>query len=259
MTDTAPPAGLKPSTTGGSPVNDRTDLSGRVALVTGGAGGIGSAVCAALAAAGARVFSADRDGLAAPAGAVPVACDVTSSAAVRAAINSVVALGGRLDIVVHCAGITRDALLAKMTDEEWDTVVRTNLDSAFYLLRGSAAALRASGGTSVVLVSSINAERGKAGQANYAASKAGLNALGKTAAREWGRFGIRVNVVEPGWIETPMTASLPADLRERALRETVLGRLGRPDDVAGVVLFLCSDLGRHVTGQVLRVDGGQLL
>jgi acetoacetyl-CoA reductase/3-oxoacyl-[acyl-carrier protein] reductase len=111
----------------------------------------------------------------------------------------------------------------------------------------------------VVLVSSINGERGKAGQANYAASKGGLNALARTAARELGRFGIRVNAVAPGWIETPMTAGLPAELRERALAETALGRLGRPEDVAGAVLYLCSELGRQVTGQVLRVDGGQLI
>jgi len=240
-------------------LSDRIDLAGRVALIAGGAGGIGSAVCATLGSAGARVFSVDRAGLQVPPGAVAIACDVTRSAEVTAAVSDVVAQAGRLDIVVHCAGIARDALLAKMADEEWDAVVRTNLDSAFYLLRASVSALRTSGGGAVVLVSSINAERGKVGQANYAASKAGLNALGKTAAREWGRFGIRVNVVEPGWIETPMTAALPAELRQRALGETALGRLGRPDDVAGVVLFLCSDLGRHVTGQVVRVDGGQLM
>jgi len=160
---------------------------------------------------------------------------------------------------VHCAGGTRDALLSKMTDEEWRTVLSTNLDSAFFLLRSAAPALRRAGGGAVVLVSSINAERGKAGQANYAASKAGLHALARTAARELGRYGIRVNAVAPGWIDTPMTAGLSTELRERALGETVLGRLGRPEDVAGVVLFLCSGLARHVTGQVLRVDGGQLI
>ena len=110
-----------------------------------------------------------------------------------------------------------------------------------------------------MLLSSINGERGKAGQSNYAASKAGLNALARTAARELGRFHIRVNAVAPGWIETPMTAKLGNELRQRALEETALGRLGQPDDVAGVVQFLCCDLSRHVTGQVLRVDGGQLI
>jgi 3-oxoacyl-[acyl-carrier protein] reductase len=110
----------------------------------------------------------------------------------------------------------------------------------------------------VVLIASINAERGKFGQANYVASKAGLIGLGKTAALELGRFGVRVNCVAPGWIETPMTAAVPEPFRTRALDETALGRLGQPDDVARVVLFLCCDLSRHVTGQVLRVDGGQL-
>jgi NAD(P)-dependent dehydrogenase (short-subunit alcohol dehydrogenase family) len=108
-------------------------------------------------------------------------------------------------------------------------------------------------------VSSINGERGKAGQANYSASKGGLNALGRTAARELGRFGIRVNVVAPGWIESPMTSALSAELQQRALAETALGRLGQPEDVASAVLYLCSEQARHVTGQVLRVDGGQLI
>ena len=161
--------------------------------------------------------------------------------------------------MVHCAGITRDGVLWKLSSDDWRAVMAANLDSAFYLLHAAVPALRAAGGGAVVLVSSINGERGKAGQANYAASKAGLNALARTAARELGRFGIRVNAVAPGWVETPMTAALPEELRQRALAETALGRLGRPEDVAGAVLFLCSDLARHVTGQVLRVDGGQLI
>jgi NAD(P)-dependent dehydrogenase (short-subunit alcohol dehydrogenase family) len=230
-----------------------------VALVTGGGGGIGSAVGALLLDAGARVCSADLAGRHGPDGAVSLACDVTRAADVDAAVAAAEREGGRLDCVVHCAGGTRDALLSKMTDEEWRTVLSTNLDSAFFLLRSAAPALRRAGGGAVVLVSSINAERGKAGQANYAASKAGLHALARTAARELGRYGIRVNAVAPGWIDTPMTAGLSTELRERALGETVLGRLGRPEDVAGVVLFLCSGLARHVTGQVLRVDGGQLI
>jgi NAD(P)-dependent dehydrogenase (short-subunit alcohol dehydrogenase family) len=174
-------------------------------------------------------------------------------------VADVAGRAGRLDVVVHCAGITRDAVVAKMSDADWHEVIATNLDSAFYLLRSVAPALRQAGGGAVVLVSSINAERGKVGQANYAASKAGMNALAMTAARELGRFGIRVNVVAPGWIDTPMTAAVPEEYRQRALDETVVGRLGQPEDVAGAVLFLCSDLGRHVTGQVLRVDGGQLI
>jgi len=119
--------------------------------------------------------------------------------------------------------------------------------------------LRTGGDGAIVLVSSINAERGKAGQANYAASKAGLIGLARTAAREMGRYGIRVNVVSPGWVDTSMTAVLAPEFRQRALDETVLGRVGTPCDIAGPVLFLCSPLSRHITGQVLRVDGGQLI
>lgn len=234
-------------------------LDGRVALVAGGGGAIGSAVGAQLLAAGAKLVSLDRPGRPGPAGAVSLACDLQDSAQVEKIVAGVLRDHGRLDLVVHCAGTTRDARLWKLSDEDWRSVLGTNLDSAFYLLRSAVPALRAAGGGAVVLVSSINGERGKAGQANYSASKGGLNALGRTAARELGRFGIRVNVVAPGWIESPMTAPLGDDLRQRALDETALGRLGRPEDVAGAVLFLCSEQARHVTGQVLRVDGGQLI
>ena len=234
-------------------------LNDRGALVAGGGGGIGRAVCACLLEAGARVVSIDREGHTAPPGVESIACDFAQSAEVASAVETARARAGRLDMVVHCAGITRDRSLARMRDEEWRDVMAANLDSVFYLLRSAGPVLRAGGGGAIVLVSSINAERGKAGQANYAASKAGLTALGRTAAREWGSHGIRVNIVSPGWTETAMTAGLSDELRQRALAETALGRLGQPDDVAGAVLFLCSDLSRHITGQVLRVDGGQLI
>jgi len=161
-------------------------------------------------------------------------------------------------VLVHAAGITRDGVLWKMTDDAWEDVIRVNLDSAFWLLRDAVPWLRRAEGGSVVLISSINGERGKFGQANYAASKAGLIGLGRSAARELGKFGVRVNLVAPGLIETPMTETLPEDAKRKALEETALGRFGRPEDVAGAVLFLASALSAHVTGQVLRVDGGQL-
>ena len=166
---------------------------------------------------------------------------------------------GGLDVLVHAAGIVRDAVLWKMDPDDWTAVLRTNLDSAFHLLRAFAPLLRESEAGAVVLIGSINGERGKFGQANYAASKAGLIALARTAARELGRFGVRVNVVAPGLIRTPMTDGLPEDVTRHAVEETALGRIGEPGDVARAVLFLCTPLSGHVTGQVLRVDGGQLM
>ena len=233
-------------------------LDGAVALVTGGGGMIGRAITESLAASGARVIAVDREF---ERGADPsqVRCDVTDRAEVDALVARIADEYGGLDVVVHCAGITRDGVLWKLADEDWSAVLRVNLDAAFYVLRAAAPHLRRSTRGAVVLISSINGERGKLGQSNYAASKAGLIGFAKSAAREFGRDGTRVNVVAPGFIETAMTASLPESIRAQAVGETVLGRLGQPSDVAGAVLFLCSELAHHVTGQVLRVDGGQLI
>jgi 3-oxoacyl-[acyl-carrier protein] reductase len=184
---------------------------------------------------------------------------VADGPAVTAALAEIDRAAGRLDIVVHAAGITRDARLWKATAEDWDLVLATNLTSAFHVLHAAVPLMRRTGPGAVVLISSINGERGKVGQSSYAASKAGLNALARTAARELGAFGIRVNAIAPGWINTPMTAAVPEEARQRALAESPLGRLGDPDDVARATMFLVSELGRHVTGQVLRVDGGQLI
>jgi acetoacetyl-CoA reductase/3-oxoacyl-[acyl-carrier protein] reductase len=242
-----------------APASALSSLAGRVAVVAGGAGAIGSAVGARLVEAGARVYSLDRPGSVSPAGVTALDVDVTSADQVTAAVARIEAQAGRLDIVVHAAGITRDGRLWKLTADDWRAVLATNLDSAFYLLHAAVPLMRRTGPGSIVLVSSINGERGKAGLAPYAASKAGMNALVRTAARELGGFEIRVNAVAPGWIKTPMTASLPEALHARARDESALGRIGEPDDVARAVLFLATDLSRHVTGQVLRVDGGQLM
>ena len=232
-------------------------MVGRCALVTGAGGAIGAAVTSRLLAAGARVHGCDRAACPPPAGAEHLSCDLRDPDAIRAAFAAARTAGVRFDTFVHCAGITRDGVLWKLDPAAWEEVIAVNLTSAFHLLAALAPDLRASGGGAVVLIASINGERGKFGQANYAASKAGLIGLAKSAAREFGRSGVRVNVVSPGWIETPMTADLPADVRSVALAECALPRLGTPDDVAGVVHFLCSSLSAHVTGQVLRVDGGQ--
>jgi acetoacetyl-CoA reductase/3-oxoacyl-[acyl-carrier protein] reductase len=209
--------------------------------------------------AGATVVSVDRPDRAAPEHAVSIPCDLADAAAIAAMMEGFGKRFERLDVLVHCAGITRDSVVWKMAPEDWENVMRVNLDAAFHLLRGAVPLLRAATDAGVIFVTSINGERGKFGQANYSASKAGLIGLGRTAARELGAFGIRVNMIAPGMIATDLTRGLPGEVRERAREESVLGRLGEPDDVARVALFLASPLARHVTGQVLRVDGGQLI
>lgn len=234
-------------------------LEGRTALVAGSSGGIGSATARLFAAAGARVLGVDRQGLEPPPGVEGIGCDLADPRAYAGLREALLARTESLELLVHSAGITRDGVLWKLGDEDWTSVIETNLGSAFRLLRLAAPLLRARGESSVVLVSSINGERGKLGQTSYAASKAGMIGLARSAARELGRFGVRVNVVAPGMVRTAMTAELAPEHLERALAESVLGRIAEPEDVARAVLFLCSDLSRHVTGQVLRVDGGQLM
>jgi 3-oxoacyl-[acyl-carrier protein] reductase len=234
-------------------------LDGRVAIVAGGAGAIGAAIAGRLLEAGATVYGLDLPGRQAPAGVTTITCDLTEHTEVAAAVGQVNRETGRLDLVVHAAGVVRDARLWKLKTDDWRIVLATNLDSAFLLLQSVTPLMREAGSGSVVFISSINGARGKIGQAAYSASKGGLESLARTAARELGAFGIRVNAIAPGWIDTPMTARVPDEIRRRALEESALGRLGEPDDVARAVLFLLSDLGRHVTGQVLRVDGGQLI
>ena len=234
-------------------------LAGRVAVVTGGSGAIGSAIVAGFHVAGAQVVSADRWEGIVPERVTFLPVDLAAPEEIETVVAEIDRRHGRIDFLVHCAGITRDSVLWKMSPAQWTEVLSVNLESAFHLLRCCVPVMRRGGGGSVVMVSSINGERGKFGQSNYVASKAGLIGLAKAAALELGGFGIRVNCVAPGWIETPMTADVQAEFRERALLETPLRRLGHPDDVANAVLFLSGDLSRHITGQVLRVDGGQLM
>lgn len=231
------------------------ELRGRVALVTGGSGGIGSAICAALQRAGATAISLD---LAQPKDKAPwIACDIRSDDAVRSAVERAAADHHRLDILVHAAGVSRDAVLWKATVEDWDFIQSVNLRGAFLLLRHGIPHLRAVGAGRIVLIGSINGSRGKFGTAAYSASKAGLLGLMKTAAREVGRFGILVNVVEPGWVRTPLTDAVPQEVRDAAVKESLLGVLLDPSDIANAVLYLSSEGGRRITGQILRVDGGQ--
>ena len=245
------------------------DFRDKCYIVTGGASGIGAACVRMLVERGARVAALDRafDGLGlprAPEGVgnrdgLALRVDVASAQSVDAAFGDVLGRFGSLDGVVHCAGITRDGVIWKLSDEDWATVLSVNLTGTFNVLRAAAPFLRARNQGSIVAVSSINGLRGKFGQANYAASKAGVVGLVKTAARELGGFGIRVNAVAPGLVRTPMTTALPDEVVKKALDEAVLKRTCEPEDVGATVLFLLSDLARHVTGQTIRVDGGQYM
>lgn len=237
------------------------DLTGHTAWVTGGASGIGSAIAATLAAAGARVVSLDRtypDGPLVTGG--PIACariEIGDRASVEVVAASLVAAAHEPDILVNCAGVTRDAPVWKLDADDWSAVLNVNLSGPFYLTRAVVPLMRERRAGAIVNIASVNGLRGKFGQSNYSASKGGLIALTRTLARELGPRGIRVNAVAPGMIATPMTDALAADVRERAERESALARIGRPEDVAAAVLFLVSPLAAHVTGHVLVVDGGQ--
>ena len=229
-------------------MSDNGILAGQVVLVTGAAGGIGQAIVAAVRGAGGVAVGFDLD-----------QGDVSRDEDVRKAVETTVERHGRLDCIVHAAGITRDQVLWKLAPEDWDQVLQVNLRSAFLLLRHGVPVMRKAGAGRIVLLGSINGSRGKFGQTAYAASKAGLIGLARSAARETGRFGIRVNVVEPGMVMTPMTKTLPQEVIAAAEQESLLGRLGEPEDIAASVLYLCGPGGKHITGQVLRVDGGQYL
>jgi len=232
-------------------------LQDKIAVVTGGSGAIGSAIVAALQQQGARAVSLDV--AQPPSGGLYQSCDVGSDASVSSAFAAVQRDYGRLDLVVHAAGISREGVLWKLAVEDWDAVQRVNLRGAFLLLRHAIPLVRAGGGGRIVLIGSINGSRGKFGTAAYSASKAGLIALAKTAAREVARFGILVNVVEPGWVLTPLTKSLPQAIQDAALAESLLESFVEPADVAAAVAFLCGPGARQITGQILRVDGGQSL
>jgi NAD(P)-dependent dehydrogenase (short-subunit alcohol dehydrogenase family) len=233
-------------------------LSGQVAIVTGGSGGIGTAIIEALREAGARAISLD---ISAPQDkSVPwIQCDVRDDASVAAAVAHVTREYQRIDVAIHGAGVSREGVVWKLPVEDWDFVQTVNLRGAFLLLRHSLPVMRRGTGGRVVLIGSINGSRGKFGTSAYSASKAGLLGLAKSVARETGRLGILVNVVEPGWVRTPLTEALPKEIREAAAAESPLGTLLDASDVAAAVLFLCGPGARRMTGQILRVDGGQYL
>ena len=233
-------------------------LEGKVALVTGGSRGIGRAIALELGRAGAEVVVGYRSGreeaeaVAAEIGGRVVEADVSDPDSAKALVEA----AGELDILVNNAGLTRDGLLARMSDEDWREVIDTNLSSVFYTCRAVSRHMMRKRAGSIVNLSSIVGLHGNLGQTNYAASKAGIIGFTKSLARELGSRNVRANVVAPGYITTRLTDVLPEEATQAMLANTPLGRLGDPEEVAGAVRFLCSDEARFVTGVVLLVDGG---
>jgi 3-oxoacyl-[acyl-carrier protein] reductase len=233
-------------------------LAGKTALVTGASRGIGRAIATELAAGGATVVIGYRSGkdeaesLATALGGRAVQADVsTAEDALR-----LVAEAGDLDILVNNAGLTRDGLLARMSDDDWRTVIDTNLSSVFYTCRAVCRPMMKKRAGAIVNVSSIVGVHGNWGQTNYAASKAGIIGFTKSLAKELGSRNVRANVVAPGYVKTQLTDVLPEEATAAMLTNTPLGRLGEPEDIAGAVRFLCSDAASFITGEVLLVDGG---
>ena len=242
-------------------------LEGKIALVTGASRGIGAAIARRLGAQGATVWvnymgseaaanACVSDIGACGSSAFAVQADVGDPAQCTALVERVVAESGRIDILVNNAGITRDGLLVRMSDEDWDAVIRTNLTSVFSCTRAAARPMMKQRGGSIVNVASVVGIMGNAGQANYVAAKAGVIGLTKTTARELASRGVRCNAVAPGFIETDMTAELPEAARAGALAMIASGRFGTAEDVASAVSFLASDEAAYITGQVIAVDGG---
>lgn len=237
-------------------------LEGKVAVVTGGARGLGQAMCELFADEGAQVIALDmgemtyeKDGVS----FYPL--NVTDGEAVTKTYQAIIETFGKIDILVNNAGITRDALTRKMTDEQWDVVMDVNLKGVFNLTRLVGPQMAENGSGSIINISSVVGTFGNIGQANYAATKAGVVALGKTWAKEFAMKGaaVRVNTIAPGYTMTDILKTVPDELLEKFAKMTMLGRLGQPEEIAKVALFLASDQSSYVTGQTIAVDGGMRL
>ncbi len=246
------------------------DLEGKVALVTGGSLGIGTAVCLDLARNGvdvaltyrkheqeAKAITEKIAALGPRAKAYKI--DISDFEAVQKLVSRVLDDFGRLDILVNNAGMNWDGVVWKMTEKQWDTVISVDLKGTFNFIRAAAPVFKEQQSGKIVNVTSINALRGKFGQANYSAAKAGIIGLTKTVAKELGRYKVNVNAVAPGLIETAMIKSMPEEFKQKSRAETVFNCLGQPEDVAYLVTFLCTDKARHITGEVIKVDGGQYI
>ncbi|MFP5353822.1 MAG: 3-oxoacyl-[acyl-carrier-protein] reductase [Gemmatimonadota bacterium] len=244
----------------------RIDLTGRNALVTGSTRGIGRAIAESLAGAGARVAIVGRDRGRAEAvaaeiggGAQGFACDVSEVAQVAALVEDVEKAFGGIDILVNNAGLTRDNIMLRLKDEDWDAVINANLRGAFATTRAATRGMMKRRWGRIINIASVVGIIGNKGQSNYAASKAGLIGLTKSVAKEFASRGILANVVAPGFIETDMTAAMTPEARQGMSQQIPLERLGTPEDVANVVTFLASDRAAYITGQVLVVDGGLVM
>jgi 3-oxoacyl-[acyl-carrier protein] reductase len=243
-----------------------TDLAGQVALVTGAARGLGRAIAESLARSGAKVACVDinTESLAETVEAIKaaggtayaIACDVTDGNRVGAVIDEIVSLWGGLQILVNNAGITRDNVILRMKDEQWDAVININLKGTFLFTRAAAKPMIKGRQGRIINIASVSGLMGNPGQANYPASKAGVIGLTRTVARELAGRNITVNAVAPGFIATDMTAALGEDILQEVRKQIPLGRLGDPQDVADAVLFLASDAASFITGHILTVDGG---
>jgi 3-oxoacyl-[acyl-carrier protein] reductase len=237
-------------------------LQGKIAVVTGGAKGIGMEICKAFAAEGAFVIAADMGEMSYQAERVEGwKLNVTDVPGVQTFFEQVIAKYGRIDILVNNAGITKDAMTRKMTDEMWDAVINVNLKGVFNLTRLVGPQMEAVGGGSIINISSVVGVFGNIGQANYAASKAGIIGLTMTWAKEFARKGIpvRVNAIAPGYVMTDILKTVPEDLLAQFAKMTMLGRLGQPEEIAKAALFLASDDASYITGQTLNVNGGMRL
>jgi 3-oxoacyl-[acyl-carrier protein] reductase len=237
-------------------------LAGKVALVTGGARGIGAATAERLLADGAKVAITDLDVVGAPDGVLAIPCDVTSREDVEAAVERTAAELGSLDILVTCAGITRDNLIHKMTDDDFDGVISTHLRGTFLMAQAAQRKMVPQRSGKMVMISSISA-LGNRGQTNYAAAKAGIQGMARSLAIELGPFGINVNCVAPGFVETRMTKAIAErsgvpweEIAASEAAQIPLRRIGRPEDISAVISFLCGDDAAWVSGQVIYVRGG---
>jgi 3-oxoacyl-[acyl-carrier protein] reductase len=246
------------------------ELEGKAAIVTGGSLGIGSAIALALAKEGADVAinyrkhakeankivdeikAMGRKGIA-------IQADVAKTEDAEKMVQTAIEKFGKLDILVCNAGINKDSVIWKMTEEQWDAVMSVNLKGYFNYAKAAAPVFKQQGHGKIVNITSINGLRGKFGQSNYSASKGGIIALTKTLARELGRYSVNANAVAPGMIGTEMMLNLPEEWKQKAVDETVLGRIGTPEDVANLVVFLCTEKAKHITGEIIKVDGGQYI